>query len=497
MALKEIVLKGEQKKVLFLSATEPIQIKGVAGSGKTTIALYRAKHLLETQNNLFQEAKVIIFTFNKTLTAYIEATKYQISGGYQQDSDIRINRSKPGLNVRIVNFHSWAYQFLTNRGINAWVDLNTLSNLKNEIVNNLKIALIKENPTSNILKKKVDFFLEEISWMKGRLLLTQYEYLNAKRTGRGTSDRVTKNDRELIWKIFDGYNKRMKEVGKIEYDDYAILCLNEIDKDPSFTHPYTHIIVDEAQDLSKAQILTISKIVSPSTKSISIIADAAQRIYKSAFSWSEVGIEVRGNRTLILKKNYRNTEAILLAAISLLSHDPDPSEFTEAEPDKKGGKKPIIGYFSNWEKEANYLIKELNKIDHKEESTVILHRDWKGIKKINDLMTQNRIDSEIINEKDAICFSNDKIKICTLSSIKGLEFENVFIIDLNDDIIPSPSGFVDDDYDVQISTERRLLYTSMTRAKERLFLLSSGNHSRYLFEIEKNKIEELGDSVPR
>lgn len=68
--LKKIILKGEQKRVLFLPPTKPIQIKGVAGSGKTTVALYRAKHLLETQNTLFKEAKIAIFTFNKTLAAY-------------------------------------------------------------------------------------------------------------------------------------------------------------------------------------------------------------------------------------------------------------------------------------------------------------------------------------------------------------------------------------------------------------------------------------------
>lgn len=52
MALKSINLTGEQKKVLFLSETNTIQIKGVAGSGKTTIAMYRAKHLLDTHKDL-------------------------------------------------------------------------------------------------------------------------------------------------------------------------------------------------------------------------------------------------------------------------------------------------------------------------------------------------------------------------------------------------------------------------------------------------------------
>lgn len=55
MALKSIELKGEQKKVLFFPVTNPIQIKGVVGSGKTTIAMYRAKHLLDTYSDLFIE----------------------------------------------------------------------------------------------------------------------------------------------------------------------------------------------------------------------------------------------------------------------------------------------------------------------------------------------------------------------------------------------------------------------------------------------------------
>lgn len=112
MALKPITLKGEQKRVLFLQVTDPIQIKGVAGSGKTTVALYRAKHLLDTQSNLFQEAKVAIFTYNKTLVKYINAITPHISGGYQADSD-EIKPTKPnGLNVYVTNFHKWAYHFI-------------------------------------------------------------------------------------------------------------------------------------------------------------------------------------------------------------------------------------------------------------------------------------------------------------------------------------------------------------------------------------------------
>ena len=316
--LKKIILKGEQKKVLFLPATNPIQIKGVAGSGKTTVALYRAKHLLETQNILFQEAKVIIFTFNKTLSAYIKSVSPYINGGYNKESDNISPKTPDGLNVQVVNFHSWAYRF-------AGIKYNQTIMQRDQIKIVRSIINQMDSDTSNVLSKSPEFFQEEISWIKGKLFENKNEYLEAKRVGRGTSDRITKKDKIVIWDVYNKYNAELQDRGKVDFDDYAILCLNKINNSPNFSPPYTHIIIDEAQDLNKAQILTISKIVDHETNSLSIIADAAQRIYKSGFVWSEVGINVRGGRTIEFKKNYRNTVHIANAALSLLNHENDKS----------------------------------------------------------------------------------------------------------------------------------------------------------------------------
>lgn len=129
MALKEIILKGEQKRILFLPEKEVIQIKDVAGSGKTIVALYRVKHLLDTQSNLFQEARVAIFTYNKTLVKYINAITPKISGGYQQDSDEITPTQPKGMNVFVTNFHKWAYRFIEQNGIplSKFIDNKQLS----------------------------------------------------------------------------------------------------------------------------------------------------------------------------------------------------------------------------------------------------------------------------------------------------------------------------------------------------------------------------------
>ena len=80
-----------------------------------------------------------------------------------------------------------------------------------------------------------------------------------------------------------------------------------------------------------------------------------------------------------------------------------------------------------------------------------------------------------------------------MSSVKGLEFNNVIILDLNDNIIPYPPGFIEADDEFHISTERRLLYTCMTRARNKLYLFSSDkdNPSRYLKEINAGLLEDI------
>lgn len=487
--LKKIILKGEQKKVLFLPATNPIQIKGVAGSGKTTVALYRAKHLLETQSTLFKEAKVIIFTFNKTLAAYINAVSPYINGGYNNTSDEITPQTSDGLNVQVVNFHSWAYRFAgieRNKTIMQWTQIEIIDRIINQM----------DSDTSNVLGKSPEFFQEEISWIKGKLFNDKNEYFDAKRRGRGTSDRITGKDKVVIWEVYNRYSAELQNSGKVDFDDYAILCLNNINNTLNFSPPFTHIIIDEAQDLNKAQILTISKIVDPETNSLSIIADAAQRIYKSGFVWSEVGINVRGGRTIEFKTNYRNTVHIANAALSLLSHEDDKSEFTEIKTALKGGSKPKVGYFNSSSEQLNWLNKELRMLSNNNniDGTVILHRNGTGVKDLNASLVGLGYSTELVKLSPAVNYESNSIKICTMSSVKGLEFNNVFIIDINDDVIPFPPGFISDEDELHISTERRLLYTCMTGARKNLYLLSSENPSRYLSEIRSNLLDDISSS---
>ncbi|MFO7936251.1 MAG: hypothetical protein R6V06_01420 [Kiritimatiellia bacterium] len=133
----KLVLTGEQNRVLTLPCDAPIQIKGVAGSGKTTVAVYRARHVAASFGDMLRGAKVQIFSYNKNIVKYIR--KFLSS---ERERSI----------IKVSTVHSWAYQYL-------------------------------------------------------------------KRTGRGTQDRVTAADRELLWDIFTQYCQEIERNRLDQCDD--------------------------------------------------------------------------------------------------------------------------------------------------------------------------------------------------------------------------------------------------------------------------------------
>lgn len=461
-------LTGEQKRILSLPLENPIQIKGVAGSGKTTVAIFRAKHLVASSADLFRDTRVCIFSFTKSLIRYIRS----ILDTDGQNSTL----------FNVTNFHKWAYDFLRDR--NYWITHRIASNRSIESILANGLARLRPQHSSRaILAKPFEFYKEEFAWLKGRQIFKKEEYLEAKRTGRGTTDRVTAQDKELLWDLYCHYRQGLQDKNEVDFDDFALQVLACIEQEPSFSPPFSHIIVDEAQDLTAAQMVAITKLVNPETNSLTIIADTAQRIYKSGFAWSDVGINVRGGRTYELKHNYRNTRQIAEAALSMLSHDPQQGDFSEHILPERQGPKPKVLHLPNGQ-QVLFLRKALQAVDLTRQSAVVLHRNRGGVSRLTNELRAAGFNPTNISAQDVHHVHSVGLFTCTMSSVKGLEFDHVFLCDMNDNLIPYPPGFTDENDELHISTERRLVYTCMTRARHTLHLVSTGQPSRYLAEID-------------
>lgn len=123
-----------------------------------------------------------------------------------------------------------------------------------------------------------------------------------------------------------------------------------------------------------------------------------------------------------------------------------------------------------------------------------------GIVSLEDFLTEISLVSDVTEHKE----ETDVVTLMTVHSAKGLEFENVFLIGMEEGIFPHNNSF---DSSEALEEERRLCYVAITRAKKRLWLVNAGHRllygmdsfnkpSRFIQEINEDNIKtEQSDVV--
>jgi superfamily I DNA/RNA helicase len=465
----EFQLSKQQQEAVDYSG-EHMLIKGIAGSGKTTVLLAKAQTLLSK----FPNVTITLFTFNKTLKKYA--------------SDLAELLGHNGLMV--TTFHGWSYQKLRDKKIriNAVTDREQKECLKHSI------EKLGKTITSRFISdsKYRDFLLEEIAWMKGMDIRKEGSYLTAERTGRGSKVRVTEADRKVIFGIMTEYNKRLQALGKKDYSDYALMLMDEWSKESS-NACIDYVFIDEAQDLNYLQLLLLRK---AARKGLIIAADKGQKIYKTSFSWRQIGINVSGGRTKVLTQSYRSTKQIIMLAHSLQKHDPLVKEKDEeyVSPDYPSieGPTPQVWTCNGSLEESNLIkrfVQEIQK-SHPDYTIGLTARTWSDIYGLKSKLEQASIKPEVIQKDEGDCLTPG-IKMTTFHSIKGLEFDAVIIFKLNHGNVPLTENLPvesgsDDEHE---AVERRLLYVAMTRAKKMLYLINSASKSNFQDELDASLYE--------
>lgn len=451
---KAFELIGEQRQVLSLPPKGAVLIKGGAGSGKTLVSVKRAEYLMNNFSDLFQSSNVAIFAYNKELVHEIQNLV----------SDKTIS---------VYNVDSWIYRLLINSG--KKLGLIKDSELKECRLLARKAAFVSI-PGKAIAKKSDDFYAAEICWLKGRRISTLDEYKQTKRTGRGTEDRVTSVDREYLWKMFEAYNIELSKRHIRDWEDRVLDALEIVEK-PNFRPPYTHIVLDEAQDFSFAKIALIRRLITPETESLTIVADSAQQIYQSGFSWADLGIRVVG-RSVEFKRNYRNTRQISEAAYSLMSHEKDSADFTHMENSQFEGAKPIIAYGTE-DACGKYLRQAIKSLPSNEDVVIALPAH----KFFNDM--EQLLKSAGISVTRSACDRRvpGSVRLSTYHALKGLQFSHVFLWSVTEKYFSTHS------FDPEaVSKSRKLLYVAMTRATRTLTIFSPFQPSGFLSEIDPQTI---------
>ena len=459
-------LKGEQKKVYRLEPSGPVLVKGGAGSGKTLVAIARARFLNEYAHSLFGVAKVGFFTYDKSLrdevASYIGTTS-----------------------IVVDNIDRWVNRFLRGRGyaIGRLPGKETRQEFS-ACMAQAKAKAFDAHSERAIFQKRNDFYEDEIAWIKGRQIEDEETYLKTPRTGRGTADRVVAEDRRYLWALKKAYDECIAANGLEMYEDLVNAAVKSITATPlTEEESFSYVIVDEAQDFTLAKLRLISLITNgtPETKSMTMFADAAQKIYQSGFSWKEANISVHRGRSYEFTKNYRNTRQIAEAAYSLIAHEEDKSEMTPMDLPEKQGEKPLLLIGSNQALLVNELVRKVNQIPQNEKVVFAAYGN-RELAVLKALLESRGfvVDSYGATNRHALNLSGKRVVyVRSLCKLKGLQFDHVFLWNLTEGQFPPGS-----DADKDISRFRMLLYVAMTRACETLTLISFGTPAALVNEID-------------
>lgn len=464
-----ITLTGKQQEVLALPAKGHIVVLGTAGSGKTTVALYRARHLA----NIPDGGKVLLVTFNRALVEYMRGID-------------------PSRSSRLVveNYHRFARGYLESRGkMPKWNGI--LSPEQKDYYIGLALEKLKAAyPEESTFKRPKAFFSDEITFIERFGFCDFVEYRGAERIGRASSN-VKRENRKWIYLVYEEYQKlRQTDGPKYDWDDLALYVFRELQEDNSGRR-YTHIIVDEGQDFSPMMIKSLVAAVADGG-SFTFFGDVAQQIYGSRLSWRDSGITT--NKIWRFNVNYRNPESItaFATAVTETKYWRQDRDMVEATSQIAKGPKPILVEFPSRERELSWVVEQA--IDRRKiASVVIVCRNRADIGIFSHALRSRGYNAVEI-DKNTPGFAHEKeVYLTTYHSVKGMEFDHVFIPYLAVDKFPDPETVLnaaskEDAY----ADEIKLLYVAATRSKYGLYMTFSGTLSP-LFPEDSDSYDFYGE----
>ena len=291
-----VFLHPTQRKIVNKNYSGPARVLGGAGTGKTVVAMHRAKYLASKVEG---KERILFTTYTTNLAGDIRENLRKIC----TTEELR--------RIEVINLDAWVMQFMREQGFSYTI---AYDDQLNELWEN---AIVLANDTSGLTAK---FFMEE--WLKvvsTQEAYTKEAYMKASRIGRGT--RLDRKMRLQVWNVIEEYQTLMKEKQIRDVETAMYECRLIIEKNPDLVN-YSAIIVDEAQDFSMNAFRLLRAIAGEQHHNdMFIVGDAHQRIYRNKTILSKCGINIRG-RSSYLTINYRTTEEIRKYAFSLLKGIP-------------------------------------------------------------------------------------------------------------------------------------------------------------------------------
>ena len=460
-----VFLHPSQRKLVERNWSGPVRVLGGAGTGKTVVAMHRARwlaHQLKEQTG----ARILFTTYTRNLATDIRSNLIKIC------SPQELQR------LEVIHLDGWVMKFLQGQGLQVRVFNDSARKACWDM------AMLVADTSLGLERRFYEEEWSEVVLANGCRTLP--EYIAARRIGRGR--RLTRQNRVQIWPVFDALRTEFRQRGLWEPEDAkqaAIDILQESGHAPG----YTSIVVDEAQDLDVASFKLLRALVGEQhDNDLFIVGDPHQRIYGKPVVLSRCGIEIRG-RSRKLRINYRTTEETRAWATAVL-HGLDFDDLdggVDSTSDYRSllhGDHPLVKGFDDPAEEQRFLAETLRQLQKEQgtlAATCVTARTNSGVDKLNIALQREGFTTRVINKDESDDPSDPALRLATMHRVKGLEFDQMFIPGL--DHTQMPLRYELDQRPDQISKElfeqqeRSLLHVAATRAKKRVVVSFSGKPS--------------------
>ena len=459
-----IFLHPAQRESVEKDYSGPARVSGSAGTGKTIVALHRAVFLVRAN----PDSRVLLTTFSETLANALR-TKLR-----------RLISNEPRLGERL-EVH--ATNAIGERLYEQYFGRPQIAS--SEVIR----RFMTEAAAAHEFKFSLSFLLTEWEELVDAWQLQSWEsYRDIKRLGRKT--RLQESQRAMLWAVLDAVRGRLHTEGFVTHAEIFTRLARQLE---SRKHPpFEFVIVDEAQDLSVAQLKFLAALGGTRPNSLFFAGDLGQRIFQQPFSWKSLGVDIRG-RARTLHINYRTSHQIRLQTSRLLG--PEVADVDGNSEDRRGtvslfnGPAPAVRTFKSQEEEndavATWLADRSREGVMPHEFGVFVRSDAE-LERARAAVAKTRILSKMLDEH--VETTSGQISIGTMHLAKGLEFRAVVVMGCDDEIIPLQSRIetVADDSDLEeiYNTERHLLYVACTRARDHLLVTSVEPASEFLDDLQ-------------
>lgn len=468
LAKWRIFLHPSQRKIVRKIANGPVKVLGGAGTGKTVVAMHRAKFLLE---NVFIRGteRILFTTFTKNLCDDIRTLLSTIC------DEAQMRR------IEVCNLDKWAIDYVKAQGMDA-------------------APMRDESQRYELIEKAMAEVEGADAWKPGFFLRERSQvvlpneigslpaYLKVSRAGQGI--RLSAQQKRTVWQVLEAYRAKLSHAKLMDFDEIAILAANQI-RENNY-HPYAAVIVDEAQDFSMPSLRLVAALSGntrddPKPNSLMIVGDAHQRIYGKKAVLGKCGINVVG-RSYKLKLNYRTTERIRRRAVSLLS-GVSADDLDGALDDNKGFRSLVVGIdpvesrYKTFEKEMDGVVDTIlswQKADGRQFSDyAVLVRKNNDVDSVMTALGERGMKCKKIKSDLSVRESEKNlVRVATMHRSKGLEFAGVVVAEVNKGVWPyRPDEYADMDTVAQKESddsERSLLYVALSRAINHAMITGTG-----------------------